>query len=442
MAIKRLTGKLNKLNKEGTKWEAIVNMGYNPVEKRYERKYNTIYCNDRKAKAFLRDWIVELENEESGYSAQPLGEWLDYWLATYGKPIYNWEKNTYERALRIVNKNIKPYIGHIPLADLEPEHIVELYSTLRTIGKVLKKDKEGKVLERSPLSVRTVKYVHTILNQALNEAVDLKKIPKNPCTGKAPAPERGEPNDKWVVLNAEQLQQFLIDISYHRDFDLIHTAAYSGARESELLGLEKSGILWDASSIRIKQALHVDDESEDGFELRPRTKNRTSTRTVRLSEIAMDVLREHIAKQEDAGIISDLVFTEPDGSPISRDNLAHRYARLAEKFGYHGMTFHHLRHTHATILLANGAYINEVSKRLGHANPKITLATYGHCLPGGEEALVNHFDSLMGNAQKPRKTHRKFTAKTLSGIGIKVHYFARKAPTTEKQKTLQSIGGA
>ena len=64
------------------------------------------------------------------------------------------------------------------------------------------------------------------------------------------------------------------------------------------------------------------------------------------------------------------------------------------------MTFHHLRHTHATILLASGVYINDVSKRLGHANPKITLDTYAHCLPQGEDILVQQFNKLMDIQEK------------------------------------------
>lgn len=391
---KQLKGYKKKLDKD--KWKLIVNVGYNPSEKRYERRTKIFYGNDRESDAALRDFIFELENPELIGSEMPVGEWLDSWLENYGIPIYNWEKNTYERAVRIVEVNIKPYIGHIPLNALDPNHILDLYAYLRTKGKLIKrKTAEGTVVERGPLSARTVKYVHTILNQSLNEAVKLRKISDNPCKGLSPANEKGKPYSKWVVLNATQLKEFLQNINNHRDYDLIHTAAYSGARQSELLGLEKDSILWKKSSIRIEQALHMDDESEDGFELRPRTKNETSTRTIKLSKRSMEVLAEHMRKQEEAGITSNLVFTEPDGQPISRDNLAKRFSNLAKKHGHPGMTFHHLRHTHATILLANGAYINQVSKRLGHSDPKITLSVYGHCLPEGEDLLVSKFDSLL-----------------------------------------------
>lgn len=181
----------------------------------------------------------------------------------------------------------------------------------------------------------------------------------------------------------------------HRDFALVHTAAYSGARQSELLGLEKDCILWGKSSIYIKRALHIDLEAEDGYEHRDSTKNDTSERTVKMSKIAMDIIARHLVLQEQRGIESDLVFTEPDGQPINRNNLAKRYANLARKRGFPGMTFHHLRHTHITILLSNGAYINQVAERSGHADPSTTLRVYGHCLPKGDDLLVSTFNNLI-----------------------------------------------
>lgn len=97
------------------------------------------------------------------------------------------------------------------------------------------------------------------------------------------------------------------------------------------------------------------------------------------------------------------MFLEPDGNLIKRDNLGHRFENLTNKLGYKGMTFHHLRHTHATLLLSDGAYINEVSKRLGHADPTVTFATYGHVLPGKDYELALRFDSLVYNENDNEK---------------------------------------
>ena len=325
-------------------------------------------------------------------SRQLLSDYLNEWYKSYYIP--NHEQTSYKRAERIIRNNILPYIGHIPLSELTTDHVQTFYNLLLEKGKVSRK--QG-VESRSELSPRTVKYVHTILNQALSHAVKRDRIFENPCADAIPPKDKKKAKDKWVVLEAEQLKEYLADekVMNHRDFALIHTAAYSGARQSELLGLPKTNILWNKSAIKIEKSLHVDEDAEDGFEYKDSTKNETSERTVKLSKKAMQVLKEHIEKQEAAGIESDLVFTEPDGRPIAKNNLGSRYRKLAKACGYEGMTFHHLRHAHATILLKGGAYIVAVSKRLGHASPNITLSTYAHWIPQDDFTLVEKFDELL-----------------------------------------------
>lgn len=110
------------------------------------------------------------------------------------------------------------------------------------------------------------------------------------------------------------------------------------------------------------------------------------------------MLLSHQEKQKEKGIsikANALVFTENDGQPMDNGNLSNRFKRLANKHKHSGMTFHHLRHTHATILLSDGAYINEVAKRLGHADPRITLSIYGHVLPNRLQSLAARFDNLL-----------------------------------------------
>lgn len=401
---KQLKGRKKKIGHN--KWEFVVNMGLNPETGIYERKYLTFYGNDREASAALRQFIWELENPELAASQTLLQDWLNEWLEVYYKPDV--EKNTYERGVRIVKNNIVPYIGHIPLGELTTPIIQEHYNTLGRIGKITrKKNEKGEyvIVKREPLSPRTIRYVHTILSQSLDQAVVMNKISQNPCKGPdgtskmgaKPPKDKRKSKEKWVILSAPELKSFLEDerVTNHYDYELIYIAAYSGARESELFGLEEDKILWDWSGIRIEQALHLDKDSEDGFELRPRTKNETSTRDVKLPASAMLVLKRKLEKKRALGIKSKLVFTEKDGSPIKRYNLIHRFSNLAEKVGHPGMKFHHLRHTHATILLSSGWYINDVSQRLGHSDPSITLSIYGHCLPQGEDGLVERWLSLV-----------------------------------------------
>ena len=419
--VKPLTGRLVELADLGKgkfKWQAFVNTGKNNDGIGYGRKSRIFVGGKAEAKSFLRDFIRELENEQDNYSLQPLAEWLIYWVDDYAPLEYEWEQNTQERAKRIITKNISPYIGHIPLAELDLAIIKEFYSVLRTTGKtIISKTPQGSERIKVGYSSRTVKYVHTILNQALNEAVAFNKINVNPLRDYSEARKyrkkkgraNGKPQDKWVVLDGQSLYMFLNGCQGHRDYALIYTAAYTGARESELFGLTWDRVLWDISAIKIDHSLHIDKKSENGFEYRPRTKTDGSLRTIKITNRLLTVLKELKKEHEELGIKSNVVFTEPNGKTIKpdfvfiesngdlikRDNLGHRFGNLAKKLGHQGMHFHHLRHTHATILLSSGAYINEVSERLGHQEPTITFATYGHVLPDKDNTLAIRFDSLV-----------------------------------------------
>lgn len=432
---KRLTGKIKPLNKKKTEWLVTVNLEYDEERGFYPKVRRQFDGNSTDAAAFLRDLIDELENPEENKEeeeeqkepeepVQTVGEWLDYWLEAYGKTIYGWEQNTYTRNKDEVNNNLKPYAGTIPLPEFTPQHVVDLYHFLATEGKKKKvKTENGEtVIVRLPLSKRSVRYAHVILNQALNEAVKLNKIRENPAKGLGPKQnkrKKSQAHKKWVVLEPPALKEFLEECRDHVDYALIHTAAYSGARESELLGLQKEYILWDKSAIKIENALHLAPEAKDGFELRDLTKSADSERIVKMSPIAMEVLKTHIAQQEAKGIDNNLVFTDDNGKPIKRTTLGSRFKKLATRLGYPKMTFNHLRHTHITILLSHGAYINEVAKRAGHSDPSITLDVYGHCLPKGDDLLVQQFDTLMGSDTSGEKV-----ANLNSELAILEHVFS------------------
>lgn len=393
---KQLIGKMVEIIKN-EKYNIIINMGRDDYGN-YPRKTNIFYGTERQASAYMNNWIYELEHPELIPSTETVSEWLDFWLENDVKLLLSWEQNTERRAKGIVEHNLKPNIGDILLVELNADDILKVYKKLSVNG--------GR--HEKPLSQRSIRYVHTILNQSLNQAVVRKKIKDNPAKGLAPANKKEKAHKKWVVLDGKQLADFLKSIESHRDYLVIFVAAYTGARQSELLGLTWENLLESESSIRIEKALHktYEEEEEDEFELRDRTKNETSTRTISVSERVIFALNLHRAAQKEKGIgvePQDFIFTESNGNCMDADNLSSRYRKLAGKHKHAGMTFHHLRHSHATILLSDGAYINEVAQRLGHADPKVTLSVYGHVLPKRVHSLANRFDNLLDEKEEPEK---------------------------------------
>jgi integrase len=94
------------------------------------------------------------------------------------------------------------------------------------------------------------------------------------------------------------------------------------------------------------------------------------------------------------------VFTSDSGQPLRRSNFARRVWRPAcERVGLDGVSFHSLRHTAATLMIAGGADAKKVQRRLGHANIRMTYDLYGHLLPEADEEVASSLDTFWLDAQ-------------------------------------------
>jgi len=92
---------------------------------------------------------------------------------------------------------------------------------------------------------------------------------------------------------------------------------------------------------------------------------------------------------------TDLEFSKPDGSPNRPDGLSLTFRRIAKRTGLPTARFHDLRHSHATLMLAQNVHPKIVSERLGHSSVSITLDTYSHVVPGLQKRAAARFDEEM-----------------------------------------------
>jgi len=358
----------------------------------YRRRTKEAECNNpKKATKLLREYISEIEEELAlaacfSPSDIPLKNYLEKWL-DIKKP--DLERNTYESYKWEIDTHISPVLGHIPLSALTPLYIQEFYT-----GKI----EHGRIDKKGGLSSRVVQYLHSILHQALEKAVDLEMIDRNPCNKIKPPKNKKRPEEKIVYLDREQLAKFLTASKDHRDYALIYTAAYTGMRQSELLALTWDNVFMKSQTIRIERAVNLleNGEFDDG-----RTKNASSTRNIDISKRLISVLKAHKKAQLKYLAASsirnkgNLVFIDPNGSYMNRKTLAQRFRNLADNCKHYEFTFKGLRHTHATILLSEGWYPNDVSKRLGHSSIDTTLRVYGHVIPKQQKKLADKFDELI-----------------------------------------------
>jgi integrase len=177
-------------------------------------------------------------------------------------------------------------------------------------------------------------------------------------------------------------------------------------RRGELLGLKWEDVDLDSAiaTVRVRRALTRTDNGRRLALGEPKTKK--SRRTVRLTQRATEAVRSHRARQAQeklrvGALYRDhgLVFAGEGGGFINPSNLRQwSFAPLLKRAGLQQITFHDLRHTCATLLLAKNVHPKFVQELLGHATIAITLDTYSHVLPGmGGEAAIAMEDALSGD---------------------------------------------
>lgn len=190
--------------------------------------------------------------------------------------------------------------------------------------------------------------------------------------------------DEIVVLDRDQVRLMVERLTGHAMYAPVITALFTGVRRGELLALRWCNVDLDSADrhIRICEAI---EETMAGIRFKT-PKSKSGVRDVSLPDIVVEALHDHRRRQLETrfalglGKPADdaLVFPDIDGSPQSPHAFTQEWVAVAGKTGVRGITFHALRHTHASHLIDAGIDVVKNSRRLGHASPTITLGTYAH----------------------------------------------------------------
>ena len=302
-----------------------------------------------------------------------VGDWLRIWLnEAVGR---NYSVTTHERYCDIVERQLIPQVGDIELRKLSPRHIRALDVQLLAGG----------------LSARTVGIIHTVLSAACKYAVTVELIERNPMAAAAP-PKAIE--HEIVPPEIATVQEILAiaEREQHRLFPFLHLLVYTGMRRGEALGLRWNNVNLNSGYVRVVESA-VKSHHSGMIVKRPKTAK--GNRTIDLDARTIDVLAQHQDRQSFCDYQGELVFPHRDGGTMKVTTIIRDLKTLSRRAGVPEITFHSLRHFHATVALQQRQNVVVVSRRLGHASVTTTLDTYGHVMAGWQKDVAEAFAEAM-----------------------------------------------
>lgn len=276
-------------------------------------------------------------------------------------------RGNYENAIKRV---LVPYFRpkHLTLAGVTPEDILAFYA------------KRMKIVKAS-----TVHKYHNNLTCAFKYAVEKGLIEHSPM-------ERVK-RPKVEKYSAKYLRQSeviaLFDAVKGHKLELgVIMAAFYGLRRGEIVGLRWDAIDFEQNTITVNHTLTVAQvNGKKTIVASDTAKTKSSIRTLPLTtefrSVLLSLKEEKEREQKQCGrsynkTESEYIYTDSFGKRIRPDYLTAEFPRFLEKNGFKRVRFHDLRHSCASLLIANGVQMKHIQEWLGHSSYKITADTYAH----------------------------------------------------------------
>jgi integrase len=409
------------------RWQARVDLGWQDGKRRRKAVYGR---TRREASERLTEALRAVQQCATiPDERQTVGHFLDCWLEQKRSRLRPRTWATYETAVRL---HLAPGLGKIRLSRLTPAEV----------------DQWFRLHQKQGATARSVRYAHTILRAALNQARRWRLVHDNAAELVEPPRHRAR---EICPLTPEQARRLLEAAGGHRFGALVSVATALGLRLGEALGLAWKDVDFSAGTLRVRQSLErsggdaatrrplvatrrellrqlesAPKRSAERREIREQLdtlrtrwravrttlrltepKSHRSRRTVRMPAVVISALTSHRARQlEDrlaAGEVwadSGLVFTTPVGTALDPRNVTRQFHELLAGAGLPAVRFHDLRHTAATLLLAQGVDPRTIMETLGHSQISLTLNTYSHVLPALQADAAAKMDAILQRTRK------------------------------------------
>jgi integrase len=388
MARKRGAGEGNVYQRSDGRWEARLSLGY-ANGKRIRKSYFGA------TQAAVEGELLKARAKQSqglpvSTDRQTVEQFIKNWLEQTIKP--NAKQRSYESFSTVARLHIYPVIGRVRLDKLTPQHVANLLDLKRQPMK-----REDRKQDPKPgLSPQSLVNIRTVLRSALQQALKWGLVARNVATLVDPP---RVPRPKVHTLSAREARK-LLDTAKGSRFEGIFALALTlGMRRGEILGLRWADVDFEHSVIRISQAVQ---RLAVGLTI-TEVKTERSRRVLAMPESIARILRLRRAHQAQERLLAGLqwkdtglCFTTPNGGPLEPITLHRAYKKLLAAADLPTtVRFHDLRHSAASLLLAQGVHLRAIMELLGHSSISLTANTYSHVQPAMMRDVADTMEQIL-----------------------------------------------
>ena len=375
-----MAGSIEKRGKDS--YRLVCYHGFD-LDGRSIRHTKTVHCSKKEAKIELAKFVADVQNGMviEGKSLK-FSEFTEIWKRDYGSKEL--APSTYKRYCRMLETRLLPYFGHFYVNKIKPTDIMQFYDLLSKDTQLVRKKDNGGNKTLKPLSGKTILEHHRLLRAMLHKAVYWQVIVSNPAERvqppKAKKPKRKYYDDDQCKILLENLEQ--LDEEQIKYKTAIILTVFTGVRLGELMGLEWDDINFREGIVSINRSSQY--LADTGvFTKVPKTES--SIREVAIPDFVISLLEEYKLWYEEQKslygelwINSNRLFVQADGKPMHPSTISKWFVKFIGQIGLPVINFHGLRHTNATLLIAQNIDVAVVAARLGHAQITTTFNFYVH----------------------------------------------------------------